>query len=47
MINALMGVAMGFCGHIAANEPLSGTIDAGAQACKTELAVMIETREGK
>jgi len=47
MDDTLMGVAKGLCGHIAANELLSGSVREGAPECKSEMAVMAATREGK
>ena len=47
MDDTLMGVATGLCGHIAANELLSGSIREVALGCKSEVAAMAATREGK
>jgi hypothetical protein len=47
MDDTLMGVARGLCGHIATHELLPGIIYATALGCKTQLAGLAETREGR
>jgi hypothetical protein len=44
MIDTLVGVAWGLCGHNAAHELLPGTIDGRFLGCKAQVS---ETREGK
>jgi hypothetical protein len=47
MDDTLMGVARGLCGHIATHELFPRIIYATALGCKTQLAELAETREGK
>ena len=47
MDDTLMGAAKGLCGHIAANELLTGSVRERALECKSEVAVMAATREGE